>query len=180
MYVSRHPQQYAGFTRLMASLISEELGKVYPTNRELKQNKNSGVWVLDAPSIHYASLLIECGYLNNAKDLAYLKSEQNQEKLAQSFLQSFSRYASSPMPKLEATNQTTSIIIHDSSAPRKLSKDVKSVDYTVDGNIVVMFKNGTARKMKIEEAVKKGYIAKSGSCRKHYQHSELFVHCKRC
>jgi len=161
MFVSRNPQAYAGFTRLMASLISDEVGKVYPINRELKQNKNTGVWVLDAPSIHYASLLIECGYLNNPKDLAYLKSAQNQEKLAQSLLQSFSRYASAPLPKLESDNHSTSIIIHDSSAPRKMSKDVKSVDYTVDGNVVVIFKNGTARKMKIDEAEKKGYIAKA-------------------
>jgi N-acetylmuramoyl-L-alanine amidase len=54
LYVSRKPQTYAAYTRLLASLVAGELSKNYRTDQVLKKNESSGVCVLDTPDMNYA------------------------------------------------------------------------------------------------------------------------------
>ena len=156
LYVSRKPQQYANYTRLLATLMVGELSKTYKTDNVLKKNESSGVWVLDAPDLNYASLLVECGNLSLPDDLKYVSSEKNQEALAMSILRSINSFASSPVPKLE--NGTA---INDTTAPAKLPKGVKSIEHTIDGNVIVMYNNGKAEKLTLKQAAQKGYISPS-------------------
>src|SRR4030095_16703310 len=79
LYVSRKPQTYAAYTRLLGSLVAGELSKNYRTDQVLKKNESSGVWVLDAPDLNYASLLIECGNLSFPEDLKYMTTDKNQD-----------------------------------------------------------------------------------------------------
>ncbi|MGN6438308.1 MAG: N-acetylmuramoyl-L-alanine amidase [Agriterribacter sp.] len=79
--------------RLLASIVTEEIGKTYTIAKEIKQRKEKGIWVLDAEQINYPSILVECGYITDSKDLRFLTNEKNQEKVAGDILKAIARYA---------------------------------------------------------------------------------------
>jgi TonB-dependent SusC/RagA subfamily outer membrane receptor len=89
-----------------------------------------------------------------------MTTEKNQDAIAMSILKSVSNFASSPVPKPEGTTA-----IADTSVPQKMAKGVKSVDYTIDGNVIVMYNNGKAEKLTLKQAIEKGYISRSNSPR---------------
>jgi hypothetical protein len=132
-------------------LIVGELSQNYKTDKVLKKNESHGVWVLDAPDLNYASLLIECGNMSFTEDLKYITTDKNQNAIAMSILKSISNFASSPVPKLEGNSAMA-----DTSGPQKMPKGVKSVEYTIDGNVIVMYKNGKAEKLTLKQATEKG------------------------
>ncbi|MGN6491786.1 MAG: N-acetylmuramoyl-L-alanine amidase [Agriterribacter sp.] len=84
---------YGKKARLLASIVTEEIGKTYSIAREIKQRKEKGIWVLDAEQINYPSILLECGYITDSKDLGFLTDEKNQEKVAGDILKAIERYA---------------------------------------------------------------------------------------
>jgi N-acetylmuramoyl-L-alanine amidase len=93
-YVSKNDSKYTAETQVLGSLLSQELKKLYPVAEELKKRSDGkGVWVLDAPEITYPSLLVECGNIRNANDLAFIKSEANQERIARSILNAIQSFA---------------------------------------------------------------------------------------
>jgi N-acetylmuramoyl-L-alanine amidase len=93
-YVSKNDSKYTAETQVLGSLLSQELNKLYPVAEELKKRSDGkGVWVLDAPEITYPSLLVECGNIRNANDLAFIKSEANQERIARSILNAIQSFA---------------------------------------------------------------------------------------
>jgi N-acetylmuramoyl-L-alanine amidase len=79
---------------LLGSLINQELAKVYQTLDTLKKRSEKGAWVLDAPHINYPAALVECGYLTNPKDRAFITDPINQEKIAKNILKALEKYAS--------------------------------------------------------------------------------------
>ncbi|MGL6267252.1 MAG: N-acetylmuramoyl-L-alanine amidase, partial [Chitinophagaceae bacterium] len=79
---------------LLGSLINNEMAKVYQTLDTLKKRTEHGVWVLDAPKINYPAALVECGYLTNPSDRAFITDPKNQEKIAKNILAALERYAS--------------------------------------------------------------------------------------
>jgi N-acetylmuramoyl-L-alanine amidase len=81
-YVSDKREDVNG--RLLASAILNNLSPVYKTSLELKQRKEAGVYVLDHNS--YPAILLECGYINNLEDLAFITDKGNQEKIARNIL----------------------------------------------------------------------------------------------
>lgn len=80
-------------SRLLASAILKELAPVYSTTPELKQSKEKGIYVLDHNK--YPSVLLQCGYINNSKDLAFITNEFNQQKIARSILEAVVKYKKS-------------------------------------------------------------------------------------
>lgn len=78
--------------RLLASIITEEIAKTYTIATEIKKRNEKGIWVLDADQINYPSLLIECGYLTDSKDLDFINNKNNQEKIARDILKAIERY----------------------------------------------------------------------------------------
>jgi N-acetylmuramoyl-L-alanine amidase len=71
------------------SAIIEELKKVYSTNNELKQRADR-IKVLAKTQM--PAILVECGNMDDGKDLAFIGNEQNQEAIARSILQGVLRY----------------------------------------------------------------------------------------
>jgi len=68
----------------LASSVLGELKKVYTTREEIKQRGNATIYV-----IHNAkapSLLLECGFINNPKDISFVTNERNKEKIARAIL----------------------------------------------------------------------------------------------
>jgi N-acetylmuramoyl-L-alanine amidase len=79
---------YMGSVRL-ASSITDYIRKDYPIAPELKQ-KPGQIQVLNKATI--PAILIECGYIDNKSDLAYLQDEKNQEKIARDILEGIRKY----------------------------------------------------------------------------------------
>jgi N-acetylmuramoyl-L-alanine amidase len=82
---------YRDSSALLGSLVAEHLGAVYPTEQVLRHNTGPHVFVLDhnvCPAI-----LVECGYLSNKKDAAFIINPVNQEKVAREILRSVADYA---------------------------------------------------------------------------------------
>jgi N-acetylmuramoyl-L-alanine amidase len=80
---------YDGSVKL-ASIITGSLKPDYTISPELKQSA-TGVMVLNNASV--PSILIECGYIDNKADLAYLQNEKSQEKIARDILEGIRKYA---------------------------------------------------------------------------------------
>jgi N-acetylmuramoyl-L-alanine amidase len=68
----------------LASSVLSELKKIYATREEIRQRSNANIYVLDEANA--PSLLLECGYINNPKDISFVTSESNQEKIAKAIL----------------------------------------------------------------------------------------------
>jgi N-acetylmuramoyl-L-alanine amidase len=78
--------------RLLASSVLQELSNVYASKMEIKQ-RTMGIYVLDNANV--PAILLECGYLNNPKDLAFITENTNQEKVARSILKGLVDFANS-------------------------------------------------------------------------------------
>lgn len=74
----------------LASAILQNLSSLYKTETEVKIRSTSGVYVLDQGT--YPSVLLECGFINNAEDLAFITDKGNQEKIARKILEAVAKY----------------------------------------------------------------------------------------
>ncbi len=76
----------------LASILLQKLSSLYKTDPIIKQRNGEGIYVLDkAPC---PAVLIECGYLTNPTDLAFISDRDNQEKIARKILAGIVSYAS--------------------------------------------------------------------------------------
>lgn len=85
VYVSKNETSHSSLSRQYGSAVLQELSKLYATNTTLKQRTNQGIWVLDKTPC--AAMLIECGYMTNEKDLAFISKSSNQEAVAKKILE---------------------------------------------------------------------------------------------
>ncbi|WP_290794488.1 N-acetylmuramoyl-L-alanine amidase [Flavihumibacter sp. UBA7668] len=72
-------------SRDAAQIFQHQLGVVVNVN-EIRERKNSGIWVLD--QVNCPSILIECGSILHQEDLNFIRQEANQEKIARKLLES--------------------------------------------------------------------------------------------
>ncbi|MFT3747538.1 MAG: N-acetylmuramoyl-L-alanine amidase [Agriterribacter sp.] len=172
--IGKEQGKYESGTRILGSILSSEINNTYTVFPELLQGNvninRKGVWVLDAPQINYPALLIHCGYLTNEKDLAFIQNTANQEKIARNILNAIARYA-----KAREENAITQTSSGDSQPPyfaKSKSKEnifntiavdtvqpkIKSIDFTIDDRIIVIYNDNRAVKMTRKEAINKGII----------------------
>jgi N-acetylmuramoyl-L-alanine amidase len=83
VYVSQKDDGNTQKAKQLGTAIVQELGKIYSTNTALLQRK-SKIWVLDESPC--PALLIECGFITNDKDLAFISNSSNQEAIAKKIL----------------------------------------------------------------------------------------------
>jgi len=81
----------------LASSVLGELKKIYTTNENIKQRGNASIYVID--NSNYPSLLLECGYINNPKDVSFITNEKNQEKIARAILKGVVTFANNIAPQ---------------------------------------------------------------------------------
>ncbi|MCC7526392.1 MAG: N-acetylmuramoyl-L-alanine amidase [Chitinophagaceae bacterium] len=93
IYLSRNQTAYTKQAQLFGSLLAQEIESTYGKTPQMKQRVGKGLWVLDAPSVNYPSLLVECGYMSNRDDLAFITSDEKQEKIARDILTAIERFA---------------------------------------------------------------------------------------
>ena len=73
------------------SILTAAIKKDYPIADELKQREKPAIWVLRSATV--PSVLMECGYITNEKDLAFISEEQNQEKIARDILEGIVKFS---------------------------------------------------------------------------------------
>lgn len=94
IYVPNKESQRTNESKQLGSAIAQQLSKLYETNQTLKQ-RSQNIWVLEQTPC--PALLIECGFINNEKDLAYMSSSSNQEAIAKKILEGIVSYAGKPV-----------------------------------------------------------------------------------
>ncbi|MCC6287282.1 MAG: N-acetylmuramoyl-L-alanine amidase [Chitinophagaceae bacterium] len=170
IYISREKNAREKNARALASILSAEISKIYATSKEALQRTEKGIWVLDAPTIDYPSVLIQCGYITNKNDLAFISNEANQEKIAKNILDGIAKYSkakeenkilqSSPeapqSPFYAQSNNTNEL--SGATYIDTIPKKIKSVDITRDDNVIVIYTDNKAVKMTKKEAIDKGII----------------------
>ena len=90
-------------SRLLASILLQELVGTYTTSQTIQQREENGIYILDHSL--YPSVLIECGYINNEKDLAFITDKSKQEATARSILKALADYTNTH----QATGMNTSM-----------------------------------------------------------------------
>jgi hypothetical protein len=95
IFVPNQETQRVNQSKQLGSAIAGELSTLYATNQNLKQSTDKNIWVLQRTPC--PALLIECGFINNEKDLAYISNSSNQEAIAKRILEGIVRYASKPV-----------------------------------------------------------------------------------
>lgn len=93
-YVSEK-NRFFDSSKVLGSIIQQRLGEVYPAEAQLRE-RETGVRVLSGPAC--PSVLIECGYLSDPKDAAFVSDAGNQEKLARKILESLVAYGQGNNP----------------------------------------------------------------------------------
>ena len=89
-YVSNKRNDDEG--KKLASLILQNLSEIYTTKQALQYRSQAGIWVLDQNTC--PSILLECGFINNTDDLAFITEKSNQEKVARKILESVVKFRS--------------------------------------------------------------------------------------
>ena len=92
IYLPDNSSKVYGSSVKLGSIIAENIKPDYTIAPELKQGRGR-ILVLDNASV--PSILIECGYMDNKADLAYLQDEKNQEKIARDILEGIQKYGRS-------------------------------------------------------------------------------------
>ena len=67
-------------SKYLADYIQEEIRLIDPENTRVTKNGSGSIFILNEVSV--PSVVVECGFLSNDKDLARLKTEEYQNKLA--------------------------------------------------------------------------------------------------
>lgn len=90
-YLATDRNQYFDSSVVLGSLLEQRLGMVYPAAPALRQRKSAHIAILDRNTC--PAVLVECGYMSNQKDLAFVRNATNQEKIARGILESLADYA---------------------------------------------------------------------------------------
>jgi N-acetylmuramoyl-L-alanine amidase len=93
-YVSEK-NRFFDSSKVLGSILQQHLAEVYPAEAQLRE-RSAGIRVLSMPSC--PAVLIECGYLSNPKDAAFISDTGNQEKLARKILESLVAYGQGNNP----------------------------------------------------------------------------------
>lgn len=84
--------QYYQKSMLLGSALAEEIKKTHMIFPELKQ-RQKGITVLQSSPM--PAVLVECGYITNKDDLAFITNEENQAKIARDILEGVVKYSNS-------------------------------------------------------------------------------------
>jgi N-acetylmuramoyl-L-alanine amidase len=80
-------------SKQLGTAVVQELSKIYQTSQSLKQ-RSTNIWVLEQSPC--PALLIECGFITNDKDLAFISNSSNQETVAKKILEGIVNFKNKP------------------------------------------------------------------------------------
>ncbi len=152
---------------MLGSALISELKKSYKTENQIAVRKY-GVVVLDSSA--YPTALIECGYLSNPTDAAFISSSADQDKIAQNILDAINAYASSvknltttSTPSLEnsssASSDTIPSMYYKGKRIKNISVQSNSKNIKVTEPVIkVTYQDGSTETISKEEADKRGFV----------------------
>ena len=121
-YISKSNTTLTEINMRLATILLQNMSKFYSTNNEI--NKRDRVWVLDENPVPAA--ILECGYITNDKDRAFMTNAANQKQIAENILKSIEQYFSTdvsvtnlPADREKYTIQTTTDTVPKKTTPAK-------------------------------------------------------------
>lgn len=117
---------------LLGSALINELKKTYKTEDKIGE-RDRGVWV-----IHHnvcPAVIVECGYMTNANDAAFISKMDDQEQIAKNILDAINIYASS---KQNSTSKTVNL---PDSIPNAINQSI-SISGPVNNPPALIYING--------------------------------------
>jgi N-acetylmuramoyl-L-alanine amidase len=131
-----------GSARLASSLLAG-LKEIYKTDDLIKQ-RSEGIMVIDKCNV--PAVILECGYINNNADAAFVNQPVNQEKIAKNILESLVKYA------LQNRQATQPNHISAEYLSKMDPHEVQSVKADLSQtNGIVYLKNGSTKSFNINE-----------------------------
>ena len=91
IFVPNDTTQRVNQSKQLGATINQELGTLYATNQTLKQRTDQNIWVLQRTPC--PAVLIECGFIDSEKDVAFFSNSSNQEAVAKKILQGIVNYS---------------------------------------------------------------------------------------
>jgi bla regulator protein blaR1 len=133
-------QRYNNPDIQLATSVLGELKKIYTTREEIKQRGNASIYVIDEAKS--PSLLLECGFINNPKDISFVTNEKNKEKIARAILKGLVTFANAQQKDDLESHFLQNKNEGDTSKPKKLKGINEYENYMVVVNGIVQLKRG--------------------------------------
>ena len=89
VYISSKNKTHEAKNKIIASMLVSQFSKIHTTNKEIIKPQ-SGIWVLDNSNCPAA--LVECGFITDKTDLAFIQNKSNQQKIANAILTAIKNY----------------------------------------------------------------------------------------
>jgi N-acetylmuramoyl-L-alanine amidase len=151
---------------LLGSALINELKKSYQTAEKIGV-REKGVWVLDHNVCPAA--LIECGFLSNSNDKAFITNKDNQEKVAKNILNAINVYASSKkndVSKSEVFTDNSSVLKDTIPSMQYNGKEIKNISVqsksknikVTEPVIKVTYEDGSTEMISKKESERRGLV----------------------
>ncbi len=132
-------------SRVLGSTLMQSINDIYKTASVLKQSENDLYILKQAPC---PAVIIECGYLTNKQDRAFIQQPANQKAIAQKILAGIEKYFSAD------NGLDVNEVVIDTLPKKKEIREVNVKKETVE----VVFKDGTKEEITTKEAQKRGLL----------------------
>ncbi|OQP54466.1 N-acetylmuramoyl-L-alanine amidase [Niastella populi] len=100
VWVSNKDNERTNRSKHLGAALTQELSTLYKTEKTLKQ-RTTNIWVLEQTPC--PAVLIECGYIDNEKDLAFISGSSNQETIAKKILEGIVNAKNKPVAVVHST-----------------------------------------------------------------------------
>jgi N-acetylmuramoyl-L-alanine amidase len=90
VYISKKNSTHYAENKIFGAILLNYFTNIYKTTNKIQQQEQ-GIWVLDNSKC--PSALVEFGYLTNNQDLKFMKDPVNQNKIAESILNSIEQFS---------------------------------------------------------------------------------------
>ena len=151
---------YQKQSEIFGSALVKELSGAYTVLPNLGKHKTQ-IWVLDRNVC--PSVMIECGYLNNKKDLAFISEEKNQKLIAEKILQAIEAYSlSQNSGSAFPSNDNTLTQNMGDTTPVRITLNTETLEDTVDQNFLVIIdgiEKGRKKDLNMEKLIAPEKIA---------------------
>lgn len=115
-YISNKDQDASG---QLATAMLQNLNSVYKTKEEVIIRKDQPVYVLDKNS--GPAVLLQCGFINNPKDLEFIRKKENQEKIAKQILEGIVRF----QKQASTSNKNIQLTLQKDTTPENILSKVE-------------------------------------------------------
>lgn len=92
IYISKEGTPFLAESKQLASSIINEMRGVTEIREPAIVQRQKGIWVIG--NSNCPAVLLECGFISNKEDAAFLNDEKNQEKMAEAILRGIKKYVS--------------------------------------------------------------------------------------